>query len=411
MQEYKVVTFTHKTTHLHTLRDYLVNDVEDGAYPAKSLHQLKLRLGFKEILYLNTCNRVTFFFTTDEEVDEDYVTRLMQAINPLFNMDSARMHAQRALIFQGMQAIRHLFSVSASLDSLVLGEREILGQLKLAFHKARENQLSGDAIRLAIENCVLFAKKIYSETRIGEKPVSVVSLAFRELANRGISPDARLFMVGAGQTNHLMANLLVKYGFRDVHVFNRSLENAQELAARFSKGVAHNLSEMADIKERPDFVITCTGSASSVIDEKHLSAWGIEPAVPFTVVDLAVPADLDTSVRKKYAIDYIDVASLKEQAEQNMEFRRREVTKAYQLLDAFCTEFENKYKERKLELALMEIPNQVKALRQKAVQEVFSKDIATLDDEAREVLEKVMEYMEKKYISIPMVAVKKTLLN
>jgi glutamyl-tRNA reductase len=293
----------------------------------------------------------------------------------------------------------------------VLGEREILGQLKSAFQKARENQLTGDAIRLATENCVLFAKKIYSETRIGEKPVSVVSLAFRELMNRGISPDARLFMVGAGQTNHLMTNLLVKYGFKDVHVFNRTLENAAELANRFSKGVAHTLADMPSIKDKPSFIITCTGSASSVISEQHFKAWGIDPQVPLTVVDLAVPADLDISVRNNYAVDYIDVAALKEQAEQNMEFRRREVTKAYELLDNFCIEFEDKYKERQLELALIEIPHQVKALRQKAVEEVFSKDIATLDEDAREVLEKVMAYMEKKYISIPIVAAKKTLLN
>lgn len=411
MQRYKVVTITHKTTHLHSLKDYLVVDENGNTFPGRVLHHLKATMQIDELMYLNTCNRVTFFFTTEDEVDEDYLTRMMLVINPSFSQESAKRHAEKALIFQGLQAIRHLFSVAASLDSLVLGEREILGQLKMAYHQAREHQLSGDAIRLGIENCILFAKMIYSETRIGEKPVSVVSLAFRELMNRGLSTDARLFMIGAGQTNHLMANLLVKYGFHDVYVFNRTIERAQQLAERFKDGKAFTIDEMPAVKEKPSFIITCTGAPDAVLTKLHFQQWNIDPKVPFTVVDLAVPADLEADVQSHFSVDYIDVPSLKSQAEQNMEFRRKELVKAYELLDAFSNEFEQKFRERQLELALMDIPVQVKALKQKAVEEVFSKEIATLDDDAKQVLDKVMSYLEKKYIAIPMATAKKTLLN
>lgn len=410
MHRYKVVTISHKTTQIQSLKDYLVTDACATDFPATSLHRIKLKLGLDEFLYLNTCNRVTFFFTSEQKVDESFIINFLMEVNPALSADDARKHAAKVLVFEGQAAIRHLFSVSASLDSLVLGEREILGQLKQAYQQAKEHGLSGDAIRLAIENCVLFAKKIYSETRIGEKPVSVVSLAFRELLNRGISQDAKLFIVGAGQTNHLMANLLVKYGFHNVFVFNRTLARAEVLAARFADGKAFTLDELNSIEERPSLIITCTGANEAVIYDDQLERWGVLPNVPFTIVDLAVPADVHSRVIDRFSIDYIDVASLKKLAEQNMEFRRRELVAAYDLLDAFTAEFEVKFKERQLELALMDIPARVKALKNRALSEVFTKKLEALDPEAREVLEEVINYMEKNYIAIPMVTAKKTLL-
>lgn len=411
MHRYKVVTISHKTTQLQSLKDFLVVDSCNMDYPADALARIKKNLGIEELLYLNTCNRITFFFTSEAKVNDEYLTRLLMEVNPAFTMEVAQKHSAKALVFEGHQAIRHLFSVSASLDSLVLGEREILGQLKQAYQNSRKYQLSGDAIRLAIENCVLFAKKIYSETRIGEKPVSVVSLAFRELVNRGLSPSAKLFIIGAGQTNHLMANLLLKYGFEDVHVFNRTLARAEQLADRFSNGKAYTLEALNTIEERPSVLITCTGASEAVVFDDQLEHWGVQKGVPFTIVDLAVPADVHPGVLDRFSIDYIDVASLKKLAEQNMEFRRKELVAAYDLLDSFTAEFEGKFKERQLELALMDIPHQVKALKTKAVSEVFSKEIATLDPEAQDILMKVMDYMEKKYIAIPMTTAKRTLLT
>jgi glutamyl-tRNA reductase len=411
MHRYKVVTISHKTTQLQSLKDFLVVDTCDTDFPADALARIKRVLGIEELLYLNTCNRITFFFTTEAKVNDEYLSRLLMEVNPAFTEEVAQKHSAKALVFEGHQAIRHLFSVSASLDSLVLGEREILGQLKQAYQSSRRYHLSGDAIRLAIENCVLFAKKIYSETRIGEKPVSVVSLAFRELVNRGLSPSAKLFIVGAGQTNHLMANLLLKYGFEDVHVFNRTLARAEQLADRFKNGKAYTLDALNTIEERPSVLLTCTGAAEAVVFDDQLEHWGVQKGVPFTIVDLAVPADVHPGVRDRFSIDYIDVASLKKLAEQNMEFRHKELVAAYDLLDSFTAEFEGKFKERQLELALMDIPHQVKALKTKAVSEVFFKEIATLNPEAQDILMKVMDYMEKKYIAIPMTTAKRTLLT
>lgn len=411
MYRYKVVTISHKTTHLHSLKDYLVVDAAEQDYPVQALQRIKEQLGIAELLYLNTCNRVTFFFTSEQPVDHSYLSHFFKQVNPAFTDELIEKHASKVLVFEGDLAIRHLFSVAASLDSLVVGEREILGQLKQAYQTARAYRLCGDSIRLAMENCIVFAKKIYSETRIGEKPVSVVSLAFRELLSRGISPDAKLFIVGAGQTNHLMANLLVKYGFRNVKVFNRTLVKAIELAERFPNGQGFTLEEMRTVKETPNLILTCTGSGESVILPQHFEGWHVDQKTPFTIVDLAVPADTDAEILEQYTIDYIDVAALQKMAEQNMEFRRKELVNAYVILDDFLEDYKARFKERQLEIALREIPEQVKALKQYAMEEVFSKELASLDDDARQLLSKVIDFMEKKYISIPMKTAKKTLLG
>lgn len=411
MEHYKIITITHKTTHVSSLKDYLVQATDEGDYPASRLSIIKEKLKINELLYLNTCNRVTFFFTSDEKLDAAFLVKFMKEINPAFDELLLQKHLDKTMSYEGMEAIRHLFGVAASLDSLVLGEREIMGQLKLAYQNARNFGLCGDNLRLAMESCIVFAKKIYSDTRIGDKPVSVVSLAFRELMARGVAPETHLFIIGAGQTNNLVANLLEKYGFSKVTVFNRTISKAEELAARFSQGKAMHLSALSHHDEKPGLIITCTGAHDYVIGTEHFQNWDIHPKVPFTVVDLAVPADLDPEVRNQYAIDYIDVASLKELAEMNKEFRRNELVKAYQILDEFLVSFEHKFRERKLELALMDIPVQVKALKQKAVSEVFRKEMDQLDDNAKEILHKMMDYMEKKYISIPITAAKKTLLQ
>ncbi|HNO47988.1 MAG TPA: hypothetical protein PKI48_05325, partial [Chitinophagales bacterium] len=174
MQQYKVVTITHKTTKVNRLKDYLLSDGETSDYPIQRLEQMKTNFAFSELLYLNTCNRVTMFFCCDYKMSDEVLRELFLFINPSLNKELIELHVSKAMVFEGKDAIRHLFGVVASLDSLVVGEREILGQIKYAYQKAKEHNLSGDSIRLAIEQSIVFAKRIHTETKIGEKPISVV---------------------------------------------------------------------------------------------------------------------------------------------------------------------------------------------------------------------------------------------
>ena len=413
IEEYRVITITHKTTSIQRLKDYFVDESgeeNNDDYPAKRLKELKESFQMSELLYLNTCNRVTFFFTSEAPIDHDYLTKLFHFINPALKDDLIERHLQVTSVFNGLQALEHLFSVSASLDSMIVGEREILGQIREAYEKSKSAGLSSDKIRLAIEHCIVFAKRIYNETRIGEKPVSVVSLAFRQLLQHIPDKDTGILMIGAGQTNQQLANFISKNEFTNVHVFNRTLSKAEELADKLG-GKAYRLSELANFKEEFRVVISCTGAKEEVLNLKDFKSIAHNGQHAYTMLDLAVPRDIAQQIVDQFDVQYLDVASLEEQAKINMAFRHKEVVKAVSILESFLADYERVFRTRQLELALTEIPEEVKALRAHAMNEVFGKEIETLDDDARKVLEDVVKYFEKKYIGIPMKIAKKTILG
>lgn len=410
MQSYKVVTITHKTAKVNRLKDYLVSSIGDSDYPAERLKELKDAFAIHELLYLNTCNRVTFFFTCDKKIDNKFLKDLFQFINPDLNKELVNLHISKALVFEGEDAVKHFMGVAASLDSLVIGEREILGQIKTAYLNAKKHDLCGDDIRLAYQQAIVFAKKIHCDTRIGEKPISVVSLAFRTLLEQGISKDSNMLIIGAGQTNNLMANLLTKNDIKNVSVYNRSLRKAEDLAARFKNGKGFALEQLANHHLQVDIILTCTGANYAVLTKDIFHK--IVPANhPVTIVDLAVPQDVEQDIIDLPSVSYIDVASLEKKAKENLQFRKGELYKAETMLEEFLVGFSELHKERRLEKALADIPNEVKSIRDRALNSAFKKDIAALDPNSKEILEKVLNYMEEKYIALPFKASKKSLLN
>ncbi|HQV77547.1 MAG TPA: glutamyl-tRNA reductase [Chitinophagales bacterium] len=410
MQRYKVVTITHKTATVSKLKDYLLSDSDTSDFPANRLAELKSKFKFDELMYLNTCNRVTFFFTYNKSIDHKFLKSLFEYINPDFNKELISFHISKALVFEGVDAVKHLFSVAASLDSLVLGEREILGQLKNAYLQSKKNNLCGDDIRLAYQQAIVFAKKIHCETRIGEKPVSVVSLAYRSLSERKFFDFANLLIIGAGQTNNLMANLLTKHETKNVVVYNRTIGKAIDLAARFNNAKAFSLEKLAYHKDDVDVILTCTGANFTVLS-KDIFDKLVPKNRKVTIVDLAVPQDVDDDVIALKNVDYIDIASLERKAQENMQFRKSELYKAEAILEEFLKSYNDLFKERRLELAFADIPNEVKNIKHKALHVAFKKDIEKLDVNSRDILDKVMQYMEDKYIALPFKASKKSLLN
>jgi glutamyl-tRNA reductase len=410
VERYKIVTITHKTAKVNRLKDYLLTDADSSDFPANRLKELKESFFLDELLYLNTCNRVTFFFTLDKKIDNKFLKDLFMFINPHFNKELINLHLSKALVFEGADAVKHFMGVAASFDSLVIGEREILGQIKSAYLNAKKHDLCGDEIRLAYQQSIVFAKKIHCDTRIGEKPVSVVSLAFRSLLEKNFQKEANMLIIGAGQTNHLMANLLVKAGIGNVTVYNRTLNKAEELAARFKNGKALPFDKLINHKGDTDIILTCTGANFPVLTKDiFVKLFPVKKKI--TIVDLAVPQDVDQEIIDMEYVDYIDVASLEKKANENMQFRRGELYKAEAMLEEFIVAFNDLHKERRLELALSDIPNEVKNIKDRALNTAFKKDIESLDIHSKEILNKVMQYMEEKYIALPFKASKKSLLN
>lgn len=410
IKKYKIISFSHKTTKIDGLKDYIISDEQEGVFPSKKLKSLKTNLQMDELLYLNTCNRVLFFFTTDHQINESFLSAFFRFINPKFSTNLLNTHISKSLVFEGQAAISHFFGVAASLDSLVIGEREILGQIKNAYEKSKKSGLTHDAIRIAVEQAIVFAKKTYSETKIGEKPVSVVSLAHKTLLNYTDNINASIVIVGAGQTNALMAGMVAESGFKNISIYNRTISKAQNITNKIGSSTFGSLDDFFNKNENFDILISCL-DISKPIFTNEWARKNLNISKKYIFIDLAVPSNFDKRWLSCYNIDYIDVPSLQVMAENNMAFRKNELIKAQMLLFNFLESFTLILKERALELALTEVPQKVKAVRKRAVENIFKKEIETLDTPSKLVLEKMMDYFEKKYIAIPIKLVKKSILN
>ncbi len=410
MKAYHLLTVTHKSVPLAQLGQYYISRTPQGEEASgereERLGALARAFGFGEIAYLETCNRVLYLFTDAAERDEDFVPAFFQFVNP--HLPEDRLYRTRDVVahYRGQDAVRHLHEVAASLDSLVIGEREILGQLKASFERCRLAGLVGDELRLLFKYVFPAAKKVYSGTRIAEKPVSVVSLAARELKAAGLPERPRVALVGAGQTMRLMGKFLAPLDKGAVTVYNRSVENAAALARELG-GRALPLEDLPRHEGGCDVLITCTGAHDALITPAVHEALGS----PRWIVDLAVPADVSDAVAGLAGVRYVGMDQLRGAAERNLAFRQRELVKARALVEGFVDEFARAWRRRRLERAMASVPAEVRALRRRATEQVFDRELAALDPEARATLDKVLDYLERKYTALPIKAAREALIE
>jgi glutamyl-tRNA reductase len=371
---------------------------------------LKSNFNIQELFFLTTCNRVELTFAYNGTVDNTWVENMMTALDPQLDAAQLRHYAQKAEIQTGIHAVEHALAVASSIDSMIIGEREIITQVRTAFEFCRDLGLTGDTLRILMKQVIQTAKKVYTETNIATKPVSVVSLAYHQLKKQQLPLDARILVIGAGVTNTTMCRFLKKHGFHEFHVFNRSLEKAEQLAVEI-KGVPYALSELKYFDQGFDVIITCTAADYHLIAPELYDSLLKGETGQKMVIDLAIPQDLDPELIEKHKIDYISVAHLQVISNENLKERTKEIKHVEEILSQGNTEFFSLLKERSVERAMREVPEQIKSIKSFAINEVFRKDIENMDPESREVLEKVIGYMEKKYISGPMLLAKKIILE
>jgi glutamyl-tRNA reductase len=393
----KLIAFTHKNVDLKEIGRFHIDEEQVES----RISAVKEACGLSEIMYLSTCNRVEFLFVGDLTISESFLNTFFKAFNPDWNTTDIAWSASYAAVFEGNAALRHLFNVAASLDSLVVGEREIITQVRNAYEQCARYKLTGDLIRMIVKKTIETAKEVYTETQIAKKPVSVVSLAYRRLKELNVKLDARFIIVGAGVTNNTMAKYLGKHGFNRFAVFNRTMDHARKLANELN-GTAFSLDELQHYEGGFDVIVSCTGSTEPVITKEIYKGLTAGDESRKIVIDLAVPNDLSPEVLESYDINLIAVNNLQEVAKENLQEREKELDACLEIISRNIDEFNAMLRERKVELAMSEVPKKVKEIRDMAVNNVFAKDIASLDDSSKEVLEKVIAYMEKKYISVPM---------
>jgi glutamyl-tRNA reductase len=406
VNSFKIIAITHKKAPLELIGKLHLDESHQQDY----LTALKLKMELKELMYLSTCNRVEFIINTEREINADFLNELFSILNSRITIREKKNLVQSTLIFEGDEALRHLFEVSSSLDSLVVGEREIITQVRKSYEFCNLLGLTGDTIRLAIKQTIETAKRVYTDTDIAKNPVSIVSLAYRQLRSLGIKNNARIVFVGAGETNTNMAKYLKKHQYANFTVFNRTLSNAEKLAKELN-GKARQLDHINDFKDGFDVLISCTASQNTVVTYDIYKSLLSNDASKKVIIDLAIPADIDAKIIESNDVHYIDIESLKKQAADNLLKREGEIEACRAIINEKLEEFKQLFQERKIELAFGEIPKQIKYIKETALNEVFAKEMNALDTQGKEVLDKVLSYMEKKYNALAIKTAKKVFLE
>lgn len=406
LKHLKVIAFTHKHVDLKDLGNLVIENEELD----ERLVNLKHSFDIPEIFYIGTCNRVEFVFYGAHELKTDFVADFLNKLN--FCVPEERMESflNQVNTYEGLDALRHLYRMSCSMESLVVGEKEILSQVRKAFERCKESGFTGDFLRLMMDSLVKTAKEVYTHTQISRNPVSVVSLAYRKLREFKLPDNPRILIVGAGETNRNVSKYLKKHKFSNFTVFNRTLANAEKLAEELG-GQALPLSELPHYKGGFDVLITCTGAAEPIIDLELYQNLVAGESDRKVVVDLAVPTDLHPAVLEQYPVNYIEVGGLQAIAERNLNERYAELVHAEKIIEENIQAFMPILKQRRVEVAMREVPQKVKEIKSFALNEVFAEEVKALDSDSRAVLEKVMSYMEKKYIKVPMVMAKDILVQ
>ncbi|MEY2490068.1 MAG: glutamyl-tRNA reductase [Verrucomicrobiota bacterium] len=306
------VGISHHTASVETRERYALQRSEEA---------LRTETGCAEALILATCNRVEVYLSSPSPITTDQVTRCL-----VRGAVGALEDANAFYRYEEEECVRHLFRVAAGLDSMVIGETEILGQVKKAYAQARESGSAGPLLHRLFQRAFRVAKQVRSRTDITRGAVSVGSVAV-DLAVKifGNLSDRKVLLLGAGETSERTARALSSRGVTDIRVSNRSFERAESLAA-LVRGRAVSFHEWTNQCREIDILISSTSA-----DEPLLTPDILDPLIrersdqPLFIIDIAVPRDVAPEVNDMDGVFLYDIDSLQSIAEQSLTLRRQQI--------------------------------------------------------------------------------------
>ena len=358
---------------------------DPGTLPA-ALRKLTGRSGIQEGMILSTCNRVEIIVAADDGTDVAHLAEEFLASTRGVEPVWIAPHLYR---YEGEEAIRHLFRVAASLDSMVVGEPQILGQLKSAYAVAKAHGAVAGLLDSMLTRAFRVAKRVRSETAIGENAVSISYVAV-ELARQifGRLEDKTVLIVGAGKMSELAARHLRRAGASQIFVTNRSRDRAEQLARLF-RGSVVAYDRYRDSLPRVDIVITSSGSPHYILrrDEMRRIVEARRNR-PVFLIDIAVPRNIEPAVNELDNVFLYDIDDLQAVAEENLRGRLKEAREAEDIVEEEVERMISRLKAREVTPTIVSLQQQLERLRRAELERVQGK-LASLSPEQREAVEAV----------------------
>lgn len=369
---------------------------------ADALRALTQQLPVSEALLISTCNRVEVYGVSSPQTDPtSHVRKFLARQRGSVLADVSDALYDRS----GSDAIRHVFRVASSLDSLVVGEAQILGQLKAAYGTATTVGTAGPVLSRALERAFGVAKRVRTETAVARGAANVSSVAV-ELASRvfGSLVGKTVLVIGAGKMSALAARHLYTNGARQIVVTNRSADKAHALAAEID-GQAKPWDQLADLLADADVVISSTGSRQPILTNdlfKRIAKarrWK-----PMVIIDIAVPRDADPKIADHDGVYLFDIDDLDEVVKANLAERAKAAEHALKIVDHEAAQFEQW-------LRIQSVVPTIRALRNKfahvadaevgkAIEQMTRRELSR--DQQRDMIQRVVQLIVNKLLHQPM---------
>jgi glutamyl-tRNA reductase len=370
---------------------------------ATALADLLHREGILEALILSTCNRVEVAIGARDEVEADPIIRSFLTEYHHYDLNAY----DRYLYWHRQEeVVRHLFRVASSLDSMILGEPQVLGQMKQAYATARRVGALNGTLNEVVNQSLAVARKIRRETAIGATAISV-SYAAVELAKKifGSLEGKTIFVIGAGKMSELAAKHLLRSGASAIFVSNRTFDRAQELARVFH-GTAIRFEELFDHINKADVVISSTGSPHFVVTkaraEQLLAA---RKNRPMFFVDIAVPRDIDPAVNELDNAYVYDIDDLEQVVDANKKQRQREAVWAEQIIDEEVPKMLRRLASRDVVPTIVALEERLRLIRESET-ERYRGRLSGLSPEQRETVDELTRGILNKILHGPITELK-----
>jgi glutamyl-tRNA reductase len=369
----------------------------------KSLVQVRALSSVKESMILSTCNRVEIYAASRET--EKTIPDLKNFLSQYHNLPLKTFEKSLYLLV-GEEAVRHIFRVASSLDSMVVGEPQILGQIKSAYNRATESKSSGVILHRLLHRAFHVAKRVRTETKISNSAVSISSVSV-DLAEKifGSLQKRTVLLIGAGEMSELAAHHLAKGGVEEILVTNRTFEKAAGLAQEF-QGEAIRFEEMALGLKRADIVISATDSSQYIIGHDQIvKVMKDRKQKPIFFIDIADPRDIEPKVGDIENVYLYNIDDLQKVAYHNIQDREKEAQKAEAIVQDEVGKFVQWYQSLEVTPTIVALRKKFEEIRQKELEKTLSLH-PDLSEKEKQSLEAMTSAIINKILHDPLTLLK-----
>ncbi len=370
---------------------------------APAIKALKSIAGIKACVIFSTCNRSEIYVNCDIEDNREILSQFLASTHGIEHASLL----QYISYFEGDKAIEHICSVAAGLDSLVLGEPQIFGQLKEAYQFSKEHNALDKTLEKLFQHAFATAKKVRTETKIGSSPVSVAYCAvklsekiFTDLSNQTV------LLIGAGEMIELSAKHLHQKGVKRMIIANRTVENTHDIAIRYDAETI-NLKQLSEYLHLADIVISSTAAPVPIIGKGLIETVLVQRKhQPMLLIDLAIPRDIEPESEQLEDIFLYTVDDLQQVIEGNIESRKQEKVLAEKIIEKENIEFRAWLDSIPNETIIKEYNKQANQVKDDAINSAMKKLESGVDPDA--IIKELADRLTSKLLHAPFQNIKKT---